>query len=128
MVVEVCDRSGTEVRERADVEDGASVDELSHEPGILFGADAVPQPVRLQALERASHRRGAGDLARMRDGAEAERLRVREYGFVRLRREFCLEAAEPHPDDAAVHVTRAPLDGLARLGLREPARDVRGEP
>src|SRR6476660_9806218 len=127
MVVEVGDRSRAEVRERADVEDGASVGELAYEPGILFGADPVPQPVGLQVLERAPHRRGAGDLARMRDGAEAERLRVREHGLVRLRRELRLEPAEPYPDNAAVHVARAPLDGLACLLLREPARDVGGE-
>src|SRR6476646_1673679 len=75
MVGERVDRPCAQVRERADVEDGAAAGELPDEARILLGTDAVPEAVGLEALERAAHGHGAGDLARVRHRAEAERLR-----------------------------------------------------
>src|SRR5439155_15751643 len=102
----------------------AASHQLSHEAGVLFGADPVAEAIRLKALERATHRGSPGDLPRVRHRAEPERLRVDEYVRVRLRRELRLETAEADADDAAVAVARGPLDGLSRLLEREAARDV----
>src|SRR5579864_1075922 len=128
VVVEARDRAGAQVRERADIEDRAARDELADEAGILLGPDAVAEPVCLEALERAPNGRGARDFPRVRDRAEAERLRVLEHVLVRLGRILGFEPAEADSDDAAVAVARAPVDRLARLLLREPARDVRRQP
>ena len=110
MLVERGDDAGAEVRERADVEDGAAAGELRDEAGILDCADPVPDPVGAERLERAAHRLGAGCLAGVRDRAEPERAREPEDVRVRLRRELRLEPAEPDADDAAVAVPRSPLD------------------
>src|SRR5579864_62487 len=66
VVVEARDRARAQVRERADVEDGAARGELADEARILLRPDAVTEPVRIEALERAAHRRCAGNLARVR--------------------------------------------------------------
>src|SRR5689334_22797228 len=121
MVGQVRDGPRPQIGERADVEDGAPGGELAHEPGILLGTDAVPQPVGAERLERAANGSGAGNLARVRDRAEAERARECEDLRVRLGRELRLEPAEADRDDAAVAVTRRPLHGGARLLLSEPA-------
>src|SRR6266404_2476511 len=127
VVGERADRAGADVRERADVEHDPASGELADEPRILLGADAVTQPVGAERLERAAHGGGACDLARMRDGAEPERLRPAEDVLVRLGRELRLEPAESDADDAAVAVARRPLDRRKRHLLREAARDVRRE-
>src|SRR5258708_3102916 len=77
--------------------------------GILRGGGAVTEPGGAERLERAAHGGGAGDLARMRDGAEPERLRPAEDVLVRLGRELRLESAESDADDAAVAIARCPL-------------------
>src|SRR5581483_10846453 len=124
VIVEARDRAGPEVRERAHVEHRPARDRLADESVVLLDADPVPEPVGLQVLERAADARGAGHLARVRDRAEPERLRVGEDLLVRLGRELGLEAAETDADDAALAVPRAPVDGLTRLLEREAARDV----
>ena len=106
MVGQGRDRARAEVRERAHVEHGAAAGELAHEAGVLFGADAVAQPVCAEGLERAAHGRRACDLAGMRHRAEPERARERERRLVRLRRVLRLEPAEADADDAAVAVAR----------------------
>src|SRR5919204_1915785 len=60
-----------QVRDRTDVEHRPAARELTDEPRVLGGADAVPDPLRLQDIERPSHRLGAGDLAGVRHTAEA---------------------------------------------------------
>src|SRR5438094_303425 len=128
MLGERAHRPGAEIRERADVEDGATAGQLADEPRVLSGADAVSEPVGLKRLERAANRFGSGRLARMRHRAEPQGLRKGEDLCVRLRRELRLEPPEADADDAAVAVARRPLDGRPCLVLREPARDVRGQP
>ena len=129
VLLERGDDAGAEVRERADVEDGAAAGELRDEAGVLDRADPVAQPVGAERLERAAHRRGAGDLAGVRHRAEAERARERERGRVRLRRELRLEPAEPDPDDAPVAVPRrVPHDLLAPARRVDAAVDVRRQP
>src|SRR5712691_1056057 len=117
-----------EVRQGTDVEHGAAAGELTDEPGILGGADAVAEAVRRELLERALHRCGAGQLSRVRHRPEAERLRELEDVLVRLGRELRLEAPKADADDAPVAVARRPFHGFARLVEREAACDVGSEP
>src|SRR5436190_3431877 len=102
MVVELGHGARPEIRDWTDVEHRAAVGELPDEPGILLGADPVPEPVGLQALERAAYGGGAGDFARVRDRAQPNGLCMLEHRFVRLRRKLRLESAEPDAHDPAI--------------------------
>src|SRR5262249_12403000 len=124
MLLQRPDDAGAEIRKRADVEDGATSGELGHETGILDRADAVPDPVGAQLLERSAHRRRACRLARVRDGSEPEGAREGEGRLVRLRRELSLEPTEPDRDDSALPVLGGVADHLLGLLLRGAAEDV----
>ena len=100
----------------------------SSSAGIVDGADAVPEPVGAERVERAADRRDAFGLAGVRYRTEPAVLRDAERGRERLGREPGLAAAEPDGDDAAVAVLDRVARGLDRGLEREAARDVGRQP
>ena len=72
---------------------------LGHERGVIDGAEAVSDPIRLQRVERAADRGRPCNLSSMRHGAEALRLCELEHLSVRLRR--MLSFQPPRPTAAA---------------------------
>src|SRR4051812_6349058 len=125
MLVERCNGSSAHVRDRADVEDDATVRELGDERGIVDGANPVPDPVGTERVERTAHRRGACDLARVRNRGQPLLAGDRERRLVRLGRELRLEPAEADADDAAIAIPRCVADDRVRFLDRETADDVR---
>src|SRR5262245_16964358 len=100
MLGERGDRTGTQIRGRAHVENEAALDDLGQHRGILNRADAVADPVRVER-EHLPHRLGAGRLARVRNEAEAAVARDVERLAVRLERP-ALDTPDAEPDDPAV--------------------------
>src|SRR5207248_6351625 len=112
MLRQRADGPRAQVRQGTDVEDDAPVGDLAEQARILGGTDPVAKPDRAELLERSSHRRRPGDLARMWHRGQAELAREVEGRLVRLRREVRLEAAEADADDSALSVLRAVANRL----------------
>src|SRR5439155_11845823 len=114
-----------QVRQWTDVEHDAPAGDLAEQAGILGGTDPVPKPDRAELLERSSHGRRPGDLARVRHRSQAELAPEVEGRLVRLRREVRLEAAEADADDSALSVLRAIANRLLCVLQRVSPNDVR---
>ena len=96
----------------------------AHQAGVLDGADAVPDAVGVQRLDRALHAGRAGHLAGVRHARQAQVARQLERVDVQLGRVLGLEPAEADAEHAAVAVPAAVRTVSMRLLLREAARDV----
>src|SRR5205809_7325130 len=128
MLLQRGDSPGAQIRDRADVEHDPPVGYLAQQPGILVDADAVPDPVGAELLERAPHRPRPGDFAGVRDRCEPELARELEGGLVRLGRKLGLEASEPDADDSAAPVPGRPADALLSFVERVTADYVGRQP
>src|ERR671925_1626188 len=103
MLLERRHRAGTDVRDRADVEDDAAIGQLLQQLGFLDGPDPVPDTARAEGIERAANGRRPLVLARVRHRPEALCARPLEDRRVWLGR-VRLYACEADPDDTAVAV------------------------
>jgi hypothetical protein len=80
MLVERTDRCGADVRCRADVADDAAIGEFGKQDGIIDCADAVPDPVGMQRIERPPYGRRSRDLAGMGPSRARQLSRYRNNG------------------------------------------------
>jgi hypothetical protein len=119
--------TGADVGDGTDVTDDPAAGEIPEKPRIFDGADAVADAVRTEGIEGAADRRGADDLARMWDRADATVTGEAERRSERVGRKAVFGAADPEADQPPVAVLDAVPGRLERNVEPTVPRYVTGE-
>ena len=116
MLVQRLDDARPHIRDRRYVEDDLAGGQLLEECRILHSANPVPDPVRLEGVDRSPDGDRTDDLAGVGNRAESLFARACERLDEFLGRVQRLLSTEPDPDNAAVAVLRR----VSRPARRRP--------